>query len=187
MMPFFLQKYHAVLAFVLVLVIGTVFLNWGLKPLLHYSWQQYQNQNMKIRDLKKMGNQGAYLDSMILSARKLQQEVEEIRTSVPSNNRSSYIHQEILQKAVNSKLTIGEVNMLQEVGHGDYSEYPFEMYLQGDFKSLLLYIDHLEKLNMIVQVRDLIMKTSSLNQNHLKATLQISAFILKSEKKGAGQ
>jgi len=101
--------------------------------------------------------------------------------AVPQDGRASYILEQILKGAEKESLTLSDINSLDEVNHGHYIEYPFDINIRGLYGNLQKYIIDLENKNMVMKIRKLNIEAEGMNKKELDINLELSAFVLTSK------
>jgi Tfp pilus assembly protein PilO len=102
----------------------------------------------------------------------------ELMQAVPADGRSSFILNKLLSGSKRYGLVLSDINSLDEVAHGSYLEFPFELSVAGEFIDLQKYLIDLENMDVVVKMRRLLINAPKMNKPSVKAHLEISAYVL---------
>jgi Tfp pilus assembly protein PilO len=100
---------------------------------------------------------------------------ESLVYAVPKDKRASYILKRISEGK--KALKILDRKTKKEIVHRGYIEYPIEMNVYGSFGDLHQYLATLENMDIAIQVRELSLNTTAINQDDLNIYMELSAYV----------
>ena len=172
-----LQKHIGPLKFVLFIVLAIVIGVYIVKPLGSKAISDLKTELTQLSFIKTHKNSLSLADSL-KSLELASEKSTALITAVPQDGRASYILDQFLKTAEADSLTLSDINSLDEVNHGNYLEYPFNITIQGLYPHLLKYLVDLENKNMVVIIRRLGLQAENMHKKELDINFELSAFVL---------
>ncbi len=172
-----IQKYLGVLTLSGLIALISLLTFYIFGPLGSDAYQNLIGQVTQYRTYQLAQSQFDLADSL-KRLESASQKSKALLAAVPSDGRSSYILNQLLNGAEQYGLTIGGINALDEVAYTGYVELPFSLSLKGRFRPFNQYMAHLENMDMVIKVRQYLIQSPQLNQNQIEAEVSLSAYVL---------